>query len=51
MIEIANARGADWQLLYGGRQRASMAFLGELAAYGERVHIYPEDEEGLLPLG
>jgi ferredoxin-NADP reductase len=51
MVAAANARGADWQLLYGGRRRTSMAFLDELAAYGERVRIYPEDEEGLLPLG
>ncbi len=51
MMAAVNARGADWQLLYGGRQRASMAFLDELAAYGERVRVYPQDEEGLLPLG
>src|SRR5438105_762237 len=37
MVAAAQARGADWQLLYGGRQRSSMAFLDELAAYGERV--------------
>jgi len=51
MIGEVNARGADWQFLYGGRRRASMAFLDELAAYGEQVHIYPEEETGLLPLG
>jgi len=51
MVAAAQARGADWQLLYGGRQRSSMAFLEELAAYGERVHLYPQDEEGMLPLG
>lgn len=50
MIAAAQARGSDWQLLYGGRQRSSMAFLDELAAYGERVRVYPQDEEGLLPL-
>jgi ferredoxin-NADP reductase len=51
MVAAVDAREADWQLLYGGRRRASMAFLDELAAYGERVRIYPEDEEGMLPLG
>jgi len=51
MVAAAQARGADWQLLYGGRQRSSMAFLDELAAYGERVRLYPQDEEGMLPLG
>src|SRR5258708_233465 len=51
MMAEVNARGADWQLLYGGRRRTSMGFLDELAAYGDRVLIYPQDEEGLLPLG
>ena len=34
MIAEAEAAGADWRLLYGGRHRASMAFLAELARYG-----------------
>lgn len=50
MIHQADLVGADWQLLYGGRRRASMAFLDELAAYGDRVRIHPQDECGLLPL-
>jgi ferredoxin-NADP reductase len=32
MIAAAEAAGASWQLVYGGRQRASMAFLDELAS-------------------
>ncbi len=46
------ARGttSGWPLLYGGRQRASMAFLGELARYGDRVTVAPQDETGLLDL-
>lgn len=40
----------DWVLYYGGRRRARMAFLGELARYGDRVRVLPEDEYGLLPL-
>jgi ferredoxin-NADP reductase len=36
MIEAV--RDADWRLLYGGRTRESMAFLPELAEYGDRVH-------------
>jgi ferredoxin-NADP reductase len=51
MVAAVNAMGTDWQLLYGGRRRTSMAFVDELAAYGDRVRIYPEDEAGLLPLG
>ncbi len=50
MIAEANAAGSDWQLLYGGRERASMAFLDELAQYGGRVTIVPQDEEGMLDL-
>ena len=37
MIAEAEAAGADWRLLYGGRERATMAFLDELAPYGDRV--------------
>ncbi|GLZ47784.1 ferredoxin [Actinomycetospora sp. NBRC 106375] len=50
MIHQADLVGADWSLLYGGRRRGSMAFVGELARYGDRVHVRPEDEHGLLPL-
>jgi ferredoxin-NADP reductase len=50
MIEAAQARGADWHLLYGGRERASMAFLDELEPHGERVTVCPQDESGMLDL-
>ncbi|MCL6732148.1 PDR/VanB family oxidoreductase [Streptomyces neyagawaensis] len=51
MIHQAELIGADWQLLYGGRSRASMALREELsAAHGDRVHISPQDECGLLDL-
>ena len=50
MIAAAEAAGADWRLVYGGRQRASMAFLEELARYGDRVTVCPQDEVGLLDL-
>jgi len=50
MIAQAELLGADWRLLYGGRRRASMAFLDELAAYGDRVQVVPQDEHGLLDL-
>ncbi len=50
MLHQADLVGAEWELLYGGRSRASMAFLDELAAYGDRVRIVPQDECGLLPL-
>ncbi|MEU6141998.1 PDR/VanB family oxidoreductase [Streptomyces sp. NPDC047081] len=50
MLAEAGARGRSWRLLYGGRRRASMAFLGELEPYGAQVAVRPEDEYGLLDL-
>jgi ferredoxin-NADP reductase len=50
MLAAAEAAGAEWTLLYGGRTRDSMAFVGELARYGERVTLAPQDETGLLDL-
>ncbi|QOV34183.1 oxidoreductase [Streptomyces ferrugineus] len=50
MLAAAEAAGAEWTLLYGGRTRRSMAFTGELARYGDRVTVAPQDECGLLDL-
>jgi ferredoxin-NADP reductase len=50
MIEAAQARRSDWQLLYGGRTRASMAFVEELESHGDRVTVWPQDERGILDL-
>ena len=50
MIRAAEAVGADWRLVYGGRQRSSMAFLDELSPYGDRVSVCPQDETGILDL-
>jgi ferredoxin-NADP reductase len=51
MMRAATARGIEWELLYGGRSRASMAFLDELeASFGDRVTARPQDEFGLLDL-
>ncbi|MFI0814907.1 PDR/VanB family oxidoreductase [Streptomyces sp. NPDC021098] len=51
MTAAAEAAGADWTLLYGGRTRGSMAFADQLAAaYGEKVRLVPQDEAGLLDL-
>ncbi|MFE5811925.1 PDR/VanB family oxidoreductase [Streptomyces sp. NPDC056479] len=51
MLAAAEAAGADWTLLYGGRTRRSMAFTQELGRYGRRVGVAPQDESGLLDLG
>ena len=50
MVRAVAASGADWVLHYGGRSRASMAFLAELAGHGDRVRVHPQDEVGLLDL-
>lgn len=47
MIQELDREQRDWSLLYGGRARASMAFVDALQAYGGRVEIWPEDERGL----
>jgi ferredoxin-NADP reductase len=49
MLAAADESGAEWQLLYGGRSRSSMAFAAELRQrYGDRVLVWPQDEAGLL---
>ncbi|MEV8427499.1 PDR/VanB family oxidoreductase [Streptomyces sp. HUAS 31] len=50
MLAAAEAAGAEWTLLYGGRTRRSMAFTQELERYGDRVTVTPQDESGLLDL-
>ncbi|NMO04563.1 oxidoreductase [Gordonia sp. TBRC 11910] len=50
MIAEAQAAGASWRLHYGGRTRASMAFTDELAQYGDKVTLVPQDESGHLDL-
>lgn len=50
MIAHAEAKGADWSLLYLGRIRRRMAFLAELEHYGDRVTVWPSDEYGTLNL-
>ncbi|MFJ6080834.1 PDR/VanB family oxidoreductase [Streptomyces sp. NPDC092369] len=50
MLAAAEATGARWTLLYGGRTRQSIAFTEELARYGDRVTVAPQDETGLLDL-
>jgi ferredoxin-NADP reductase len=50
---MLRAAKAPWQLHYGGRSRAAMAFLGELpegALPARDVTIWPQDERGPLPL-
>lgn len=48
MITAAEAAGAEWTLLYGGRSEASMAFTDRLRAYGERVTFLPGNDITLM---
>ncbi|GAA1398289.1 PDR/VanB family oxidoreductase [Pseudonocardia kongjuensis] len=50
MVREAERRGADWRLVYGGRSRSSMAFAKELEELGDRVHLVPQDTEGLIDI-
>lgn len=50
MARELHASGADWSLLYTGRNRAQMAFLDEIGALpAERVHLHVDDEVGRFP--
>jgi ferredoxin-NADP reductase len=50
MIEQATAAGAQWRLVYCGRSRATMAFVGSLDAGSEQVVVHADDENGVLDL-
>jgi ferredoxin-NADP reductase len=51
MVREVSRRGVPWRLSYGGRSRASMAFLDELDKLGGgNVQIVPQDEQGMLDL-
>ncbi|MEV5828927.1 PDR/VanB family oxidoreductase [Spirillospora sp. NPDC052242] len=50
MARTAELLGIRWRLLYGGRTRASMAFVDELERFGDRVEVVPQDERGPLDL-
>jgi ferredoxin-NADP reductase len=51
MVRAAEQAGANWRMLYLGRNRTSMAFLTELDAYGDRVTVHTSEDGGTLPLG
>lgn len=51
MLRDAAARGATWELHYGGRTLATMAFRDEVASVpGGTVVVHPQDERGLADL-
>jgi len=48
MIAEADAAGAEWTLVYGGRSEESMAFVDELRGYGDRVTLLPGNDVALM---
>jgi ferredoxin-NADP reductase len=50
MIRAAEAAGAEWAMIYGGRKRSSMAFLEQLTQYGSKVTIEAHDQGGSIDL-
>ena len=48
MIEQAEAEGAEWTLVYGGRSTSTMAFLDHLTEYGDRVKVIAGDDVALM---
>lgn len=50
MIDQAERLDIPWRLIYTGRSRARMAFLDDLARYGERVVVVPRDEQPRVDL-
>lgn len=49
MARQLSRENASWSALYGGRNRATMAFVDELCALGD-VNVCPADESGNLDL-
>ena len=52
MAQRLQALGAPWELWYACRKRDELAFLPELARFGERVRVHVDEEAGgVLDLG
>src|SRR5699024_6487434 len=51
MIREAEGREVPWRLAYGGRTASAMAFRESLQQYGDKVHFFPESENGRLDVG
>ncbi|MEU1957237.1 PDR/VanB family oxidoreductase [Nocardia rhamnosiphila] len=50
MAEQLSDEGKEFSLFYGGRTLSSMAFLERVESLKGDVHVFPQDEHGLLPL-
>ncbi|BDZ63805.1 PDR/VanB family oxidoreductase [Agromyces mangrovi Wang et al. 2018] len=50
MLAAAEASGTPWTLDYCGRSASGLAFLDELAGFGERVRVHASDAAGRMDL-
>lgn len=50
MVRAVSQGSKRWRLHYGGRSRASMAFLDVLSQWSDNVVTVPQDDEGLLDI-
>lgn len=50
MVELADRLGAEFTVLYGGRNQQSMSFQSRLARFGDRVQLFFDDVHGLIDL-
>jgi len=48
MMRSVDRSGVRWRALYAGRTRSGMAFLPEVAGYGDRVEVWVDDERGTM---
>jgi ferredoxin-NADP reductase len=47
MLGYAERLGVEWSMVYAGRSRDSLPFLGEVSAFGSRVAIRIDDNRGI----
>ena len=50
MIQLVDREDRPWRLAYGGRTPSSMAFLGDLQRYGDKVRVFPSQISGRMDL-
>ncbi|SNT16779.1 PDR/VanB family oxidoreductase [Rhodococcoides kyotonense] len=46
MMRLAHRLDLDWSMVYTGRSRESLPFLGELVEFGDRVTVVTDDVDG-----
>lgn len=47
MMRLAHRLDLQWSMVYTGRSRDSLPFLGELAEFGDRVTVLTDDVDGI----